>query len=142
MTALITQGQWERILGAAKVATLCTTNPDEVVDETTAVADSDVVDEMLALASDYVQEFATAAGSVLTAEGLTPVMRRRVAMVAGHYAGSRGQRYRDDKGRAPYFVEYSTVTKELEEWGQRLRSLSNETPDTGPLVLSDDPRGW
>lgn len=142
MPALITQAQWERILGATKVATLCTTNPDEVVDETSAVADSDVVDEMLVLASDYVQEFAAAAGTVLTAAGLTPVMRRRVAMVAAHYAGTRGQRYRDDKGRAPYFVEYSTVTEELEEWAERVRPLSNQTPDTGPLVLSDEPRGW
>lgn len=140
--ALITQQQWEAVIGAAKVATLCTVDPDEVTDETAAVADSDVVAEMLSQASDYVQEFAAAAGVTLAAETLTPVMRRRVAMVAAHYAGSRGQKFRDAKGTPPYAVEYAQVTEELDAWAQRARSLSNAEPSEGPLVLSDDMRGW
>lgn len=140
--ALITQQQWEAVIGATKVATLCTANPDEVDDETVAVADSDVVAEMLSQASDYVQEYATAAGVTLTAETLTPAMRRRVAMVASHYAGSRGQRFRDAKGMAPYAAEYATVSSELEAWADRVRPKSDDTASEGPLVLSDDARGW
>lgn len=140
--ALITREQWEAVIGAAKVATLCAASPDEVTDETVAVADSDVVAEMLSQASDYVLEFAASAGASLTAGTITPAMRRRVAMVAAHYAASRKQTGRDAKGRAPYAAEYDAATAELEAWAARVRQTSADEPSEGPVVLSDDLRGW
>lgn len=135
MAALITQTQWETVLGAARVVDLCDDDAD-------GTADAAVVTAVLEEASDFVQEFAVAAGTTLTSGDLTAAMRRRVAMVAAHYAGSRRQEFRDAQGKAPYAAEYAEARAELKAWADRTRDLSTGTVSTAPEVLSDDSAGW
>lgn len=135
MAALITQAQWETVLGAARVVDLCDDDDD-------GTADAAVVTEVLEQASDFVQEFAVAAGATLTAGSLTAAMRRRVAMVAAHYAGARRQEFRDAQGKAPYAVEYETAERELKAWAARTRDLSTGDVSTAPEVLSEESAGW
>lgn len=129
MVALITQTQWEAAVGADAVAAL-------------TGGDADVITEMLALGSDEVQEYASAAGVVLTSGTITPAMRRRVAICCTYFASVRAQQNRSAAGKVPYTEEYGVVTRQLEAWANRTRPKSDDTPSTAPEVLSDDPRGW
>lgn len=133
--ALITQAQWETVLGAARVVDLCDDDED-------GAADAAVVAEVLDQASDFVQEHAVAAGALLTAGALTAAMRRRVAMIAAHFAGARRPQHRDAQGHAPYRVEYLDAVAELKAWASRTRDLSTGDVSTAPEVLSEDTRGW
>lgn len=127
--ALITQAQAELILDGNDVA------------EFTG-GDAAVIAELLEEASDWVQEFATAAGVTLTAGSLTAAMRRRVAIRFIHAAAARTKKHRDAEGRNPFHVEHAQVEVELQAWAERTRQLSSDTPSTAPEVLSDEPRGW
>jgi len=128
--ALITQAQWEARMRAERVA-----------DATASVlaAQTAALDD----ASDYVQEFATAAGVTLVAGSLTNAMVRRVAVVASYFAADGVPEYRDPgTGNNPYHARFRAVTAELKEWADRLQPISTDTPAEGPVVLSDDARGW
>ncbi len=127
--ALITQAQVEKIFEAADVTAFTGGN-------------STVIAELLDEASDWCQEYATAAGVTLTAGSLTASMRRRIAIRFLYTAATRKKEIRDDQGRAPYHVEHAQAEAELHAWADRLRSLSNDTVSEAPVVLSEDPRGW
>lgn len=143
MAGLFTQAQWERQIGARKVAELCSADPDDAqLDVATVTADPDVVADLIESASDTVQEAARSAGTTLTLATITAANRERAIWIASHRAASRGQRNRDKDGRAPYFQEYVRATRELGEWAARVRPQSVDTPYEVPLVVSDDPRGW
>lgn len=136
MSALITESQWASIIGGAqKITDLCD-------DDGNGTADPLVVSEVLEQASDFVQEYAVAAGAALTAGALTASMKRRVGLVAAYYAASRRPEFRDAEGNPAYNVEYETVVKELKSWASRVRSISTDAVSTGPEILSDDSRGW
>jgi len=136
MSALITQGQWAASIGGAqKIVDMC----DDDLDGT---ADPAVVSAVLEEASDFVQEYAVAAGGALIAGGLTASMRRRVAFVAAYYAASRRPEYRDANGNPAYKVEYDTAVAELKAWSSRVRSVSTDPVSTAPEILSDESRGW
>lgn len=136
MSALITESQWASIIGGAqKIIDLCD-------DDRNGTADPLVVSEVLEQASDFVQEYAVAAGAALTAGALTASMKRRVGLVAAYYAASRRPEFRDAEGNPAYNVEYETVVKELKSWASRVRSISTDAVSTGPEILSDDSRGW
>ena len=66
--ALITQSQWETVIGAARLVDLCD-------DDASGTADAAVVSAVLDQASDFVQEYAVAAGGALTTP--TSAMVRR-----------------------------------------------------------------
>lgn len=131
--ALITQSQWETVIGAARVVDLCD-------DDASGTADAAVVSAVLDQASDFVQEYAVAAGATITTP--TSAMVRRIAMVAAYYAASRRPQYRDAQGNPPYHVEYMSCVKELEAWASRTRSVSTDDVSTAPEPLGDDQRGW
>lgn len=139
MAALITQAQWRLAVGARVVADLCAPDADEV---SAGIIASSIADEMLAKASDWVQEFATAAGVTLTAGSLTAAMRHRVAVAASYMAATRKQEYREAGGKPPFHVEYAQAEQELAAWADRVRSLSTDAPSEAPEVLSDEARGW
>lgn len=127
--ALITQAQWEVHVGAARVA--------DLTGSVTAR-----IDAALDAASDLLQEYATAAGVTLTAGTMTNALIRRCAIVASHYAADAVPEYRDAQGNGPYVRAFEGVKKELREWADRLQPISTDTPAEGPVVLSDDARGW
>ena len=127
--ALLTQAEAERSVPAADVALF-------------TGSDADVIAELLDEASDFVQEYATAAGHTLVAGSLTKSTRRRIAVVFIYYAACRYKKARNAQGKAPYHDEYETVVQELKDWSKRLRPLSTDTPHEGPTVLSDTARGW
>jgi len=129
VAALITQAQVERIFEAADVAAF-------------TGGDAAVIAELLEEASDWCQEFATAAGVTLAAGTLTASMRRRIAIRFLYTAATRKKEIRDDQGRAPYHVEHAQAEAELQAWADRLRSTSNDAPSEAPVVLSEEPRGW
>ena len=131
--ALITQSQWETVIGAARVVDLCD-------DDASGTADAAVVSAVLDQASDFVQEYAVAAGAALTTP--TAAMVRRIAIVAAYYAASRRPQYRDAQGNPPYAVEYMACVKELEAWASRVRALSTDDVSTAPKPQGDDQRGW
>lgn len=136
MSALITESQWASIIGGQqKIIDLCD-------DDGNGTADSSVVTAVLEQASDFVQEYAVAAGAALTAGSLPASMQRRVGLIAAYYAASRRPEFRDATGNPAYNVEYANAVKELESWASRVRSLSTDTVSTGPEILSDDSRGW
>lgn len=136
MSALITEGQWASIIGGAqKIIDLCD-------DDGNGTADPTVVTAVLEQASDFVQEYAVAAGAALTAGALTASMQRRVGLVAAYYAAARRPEFRDAVGNPAYNVEYANAVKELESWASRMRSISTDTVSTGPEILSDESRGW
>lgn len=130
MTApLITQAQLEAIHDADDVAHFSGGN-------------AGVLAEAIEEASDWVQEYAAAAGVTLTDGSLTAAMRRRVASRVMHTLGSRRKEDRDGEGRAPYHLELAEAKAELEAWAARTRSLSTDAPSDDPVVLSDEARGW
>lgn len=129
MAALVTQAQVEKALGADVVADL-------------TGSDADVIAELLEQASDWVQEYATAAGAPLTAGSLTAAMRRRVCIAFGYFGTSRKPEYRSTQGKPPYSEEYAVCERELKAWADRVRPISTDEPSEAPSVLSDDPRGW
>ncbi|HEX4931775.1 MAG TPA: hypothetical protein VFV33_01270 [Gemmatimonadaceae bacterium] len=127
--ALITEAQWRVDVGTAHVT-------DLTADDATTIA------AVLEQASDFVQEYATAAGVTLTAGGLTAAMRRRVSVIASYYAADAKPEYRDAQGDNAYLRRYAGAKAELQEWADRIRSLSSDDVSEGPLVLSEDARGW
>ncbi len=136
MSALITESQWASIIGGQqKIIDLCD-------DDGNGTADSSVVTAVLEQASDFVQEYAVAAGAALPAGSLPASLPRRVGLLAAYYAASRRPEFRDATGNPAYNVEYANAVKELESWASRVRSLSTDTVSTGPEILSDDSRGW
>ena len=48
----------------------------------------------------------------------------------------------DAQGRTPFHVEYEAVAAEMEAWSKRVRPLSTDAAYEGPVVLSEDSRGW
>ena len=132
MATLITQAQWERAIGAARVADLCDEDGD-------GDADSALVTDALEQGSSYVEEFADAAGVTLSADTLTGVMRRRVAMCAAYFAAERLPEYRDSQGHNPYRKAYETCTKELETWSAKTASdAAADESVTAAETITDD----
>lgn len=127
--ALITQAQVEKILKTDVVADL-------------TGSDSDVITELLDEASDWLQEYASAAGITLTSGTMTASLRRRAAIRFGYTAAARRQEYRDAQGRPPYHVEHEQAERELAEWAKRTRPISTDNASEAPVVLSEDARGW
>lgn len=127
MSALITQAQWEAVVGADVVA---------------AFTDSDasVIATTLNSASDVLREYAVEAGVVLTT--LTPAMVRRVALIATYHASTRRPEYRDATGRYPYALQHEETIQWLADWASRTAKTSDAQVSTAPLVESDDARGW
>lgn len=126
---LITQAQVELVLGASVVADL-------------TGSDATVISELLDEASDWVQEYATAAGVTLTSGTMTASLRRRAAIRFGYTAAARTQQYRDSQGRPPYHVEHEKAEAELEAWAKRTRAITTDDLSEAPVVLSEDARGW
>lgn len=127
--ALITQTEWENHVGASRVADLT----GSVSARITAALDA---------GTDLLQEYAAMAGTTLTAGTMTNALKRRHAIVSAHFAADAVPEFRDARGDGPYVRAFEGVKKELGEWAARVRSLSTDTLSEGPLVLSDDARGW
>ena len=127
--ALLTQSQVEAVLTAAVVADL-------------TASDSAVVTTLLDQASDWLQEYAVGAGITLTSGTMTASLVRRGAIAFAHFAATRTKKYRDAQGRTPFHVEYEAVAAEMEAWSKRVRPLSMDAAYEGPVVLSEDSRGW
>lgn len=132
MAALITQAQWERALGA---------NGGAIVADLTG-GDAAVIAEILAQGSDWVQEYATMAGVTLVAGELTASHVRRVAIACSYFAADGHPEYRDAQGRNVFHARYDEVSKDLDAWAKRVRSISTDEPSEAPLALSDEPRGY
>lgn len=128
MAALITAAQLEATITAARVVDLCDDDGDGVADPAT-------VSEVIEQASDTVQEYAVEVGDALTVGTMTAAMRRRVAIIAAHYAGSRRPEFRDANGAAPYLAEYKVAIAELEAWAKRTRDISSGAPEDEDAVL-------
>lgn len=129
MSALITQAQWEAAVGATTVATL-------------TGSDADVIAARLAEASDWLQEYASAAGVVLTSGTITAALAYRCAIRATFTAAQLQQQFRGQTGDVPFTKLHDQAVKELEAWARRVRPKSDDTLATAPEVLSDDARGW
>lgn len=127
--ALITQAQWEAAVGSTTVAAL-------------TGSDADTIAARLAEASDWVQEYAAAAGVVLTSGTITSAMAYRVAVRATFTAAQLQQQFRAQSGEVPFTKLHDQARTELEAWARRVRSKSDDTLSTAPEVLSDDARGW
>lgn len=129
MSALITQAQWEAAVGAATVAAL-------------TGSDATVIAARLAEASDWLAEYATAAGVELTSGTITAAMAYRCAIRATYTAAQLQQQFRGQTGEVPFTKLHDQARAELEAWARRIRPKSDDTLSTAPEVLSDDARGW
>ena len=135
--ALITEAQWGVDIGAARLV-------DMLDDDSSSATDAANVTAILDQASDFVQEFATQAGVTLAAADLTAAMRRRVSVIAAHYAAQRRPQYRDANGRAPYFAEYTQAVAELKAWvaGQAGLSSDDLASTEGSVSITNTSRRW
>lgn len=135
--ALITEAQLGLALTAARLV-------DLLDDDASGGTDAAAVAEVIAQASDFVQEYATQAGVTLAAATLTASMRRRVCIVAVYYAAVRRPQYRDAQGHAPYYQEFLQVVAELKAWVAGQAGLSTDTlPSTeGSVAITTTSRRW
>ena len=137
--ALITRDQVEGVIGAAQVAELTRHDPGG---EGAATGDPAVITLILGQVDDWLQEYATEAGTKLTTESMTASLVRRGAIAFGHMAGLRRPDLFDKNGDPPYARAFAGVERSMDAWTAKALTLSTEDVAVGPLVLSDDPQGW
>lgn len=139
--ALITQAQWETIIGPDEVVSLCALHAGD------ATADSGRVEAALEQGSDHVQEAAVGAGGLLTADGCTPKQQRWVAIAAAYFAADAKPQYRNRQEVNPWTSQMAAVNAELDAWSVRRRNSSTSTAGHAPRVgsyntSSTRTRGW
>lgn len=132
--ALITQAQWETIIGPDEVVSLCALHAGD------SSADSSRVAEALAQGTDHVQEAAVAAGATITSP--TAKQRRWVAIASAYFAADAKPQYRTRQEVNPWTSQMANVNAELEAWAGRQRAVSTDTDYAEPQIFCDTARGW
>lgn len=128
--ALITQAQWETILGPDEVVSLCALHAGD------SSADASRVTEAIEQGSDHVLEAAVLAGVTLALGTLTAKQRYWVAIAAAYFAAHAKPQYRDRKEENPWTTQKRAVDAELLAWSERSRASSTGLVSYRPRASS------
>lgn len=141
-SSYLTHAEWCEWVGAEHITSFVGDVASS--DAGVAAAASSASLKMRNAASGYVDERALARGLTppLSADLVTDVLKRRVALIAANLATPRVPEFRDDQGRGPYHVEAAAAIAELDVWKQGLQPLKGESVDDAAVTagVSSAPR--
>lgn len=120
--AYITQSELEARMYDVRLADCCD-------DTTSGTADAEIVETLIEDASGVADGYLQTAGYTVPRATATVALKHHVAWIAAHFAASRRQQYRDQRGVAPYRQEYTDALAWLQRVADRKTLLEGQDPE-------------